>query len=163
MWPSQKTKTAEVASSSCIWTYRKFYLVVLAVTEVVKPAIFQSLQSKYRHLLSRPSVFTTIRPCLGFQFQKHAYFHLEPNAPVVINQVGLRSRSIQTWERIHSLRTPGTHQWQESFLSGCCLQRATSRLWSWIANANLLSCWLCNIRNTLKHLWEYLARQRLGN
>lgn len=33
---------------------------------------------------------------------------------MLLNQVGLSGQSMQTWERIHSLHSPGTHQWQES-------------------------------------------------
>lgn len=34
---------------------------------------------------------------------KPAYFHLDPNTLVNVNQVGLSGRSMQTWERIHSV------------------------------------------------------------
>lgn len=45
-------------------------LIASALTEVVKSAILQSLQSKYRHLLSRPSVITATCPWFVFPILK---------------------------------------------------------------------------------------------
>ena len=76
-------------------------------------ALFQKVQSNCQHLPSQPSVCRATCP-LCFQFGKHAHTHLDTNAPVSVNKVRLPGRSIQMWERIHSLYSPGTHQWQES-------------------------------------------------
>lgn len=113
--------------------------------KVAKSAVFHGVQSKRQRLPSQLSVCGATCP-LCFQFGKHAYFHLDPNALVNVNQVGLSSRSMQTWERIHSVHP------RDSSMTGVYYTREWAGVWGellWIANVKLLTCLLCKLHDVL--------------
>lgn len=122
--------------------------------KVVKSAISQNLRSGCQRFTLPDCLFSQQRVlCLCFQFWKHASSHLEPNAPVVLNHVGLgevgmagRYRREKGFTRAVLL---GLINDRSLFSPAVASSEQPAGFWSWIANANLLRCWLHNMRKRL--------------